>query len=82
MCEKTDRKEFGGEAIHVGDCYVWAEIYYLDSPTDYREYISSQVSQRSTEIGTEFVTLDKPWFSFSDRMRGVARSLCCSLIFL
>ncbi len=24
---------------HIGDCYVWAEIYYLDSPTDYREYL-------------------------------------------
>jgi len=23
--------------MHVGDCYVWSEIYYLDSPTDYRE---------------------------------------------
>jgi len=29
----------GGEGVHIGDCYVWAEIYYLDSPTDYREYL-------------------------------------------
>jgi len=27
----------GGHPMHVGDCYVWSEIYYLDSPTDYRE---------------------------------------------
>ena len=54
----TDRTEIRGEAIHVGDCYVWAEIYYLDSPTDYREYISNHVSQPSTATGEEFITLD------------------------
>src|SRR4051794_8098908 len=27
----------GGRVIHVNDCYIWSEIYYLDSPTDYRE---------------------------------------------
>jgi hypothetical protein len=39
-----DRKEIRGEAIHLGDCYVRAEIYHLDSPTDYREYIANDVS--------------------------------------
>jgi len=29
----------GGCPIHVKDCYIWSEIYYLDSPTDYREYL-------------------------------------------
>ena len=33
-CEET-----GGEGIHVRDCYVWMEIYDLDSPSDYREYL-------------------------------------------
>lgn len=28
-----------GTSFHIGDCYVWAEIFYLDSPTDYREYL-------------------------------------------
>jgi len=32
-------KQIGGEAIHIRDCYVWAEIYYLDSKTDYHEYL-------------------------------------------
>jgi hypothetical protein len=32
-------KQIGGEAVHIRDCYVWAEIYYLDSKTDYREYL-------------------------------------------
>ena len=39
MANTTQRKEIGGEGIHVRDCYVWAEIYYLDSPSDYREYL-------------------------------------------
>jgi hypothetical protein len=71
MRETTDRKEIGGEAIHVGDCYVWAEIYYLDSPTDYREYISNHASQARRGIGAEFITLDNPWFS----SRAVAKFL-------
>ena len=29
----------GCQEFHVGDVHVWTEIYYLDSPTDYREYI-------------------------------------------
>jgi hypothetical protein len=33
------KKEIGGDAFYVGDCYVWSAIYYLDSPTDYREYL-------------------------------------------
>jgi hypothetical protein len=32
-------KQIGGEPAHIRDCYVWAEIYYLDSMTDYREYL-------------------------------------------
>ena len=29
----------GGTPFHVSDCQIWAEIYYLDSPTDYREFL-------------------------------------------
>jgi hypothetical protein len=35
-------KKIGGEAVHIRDCYVWAEIYYLDSKTDYREYLTER----------------------------------------
>jgi hypothetical protein len=33
----TPDKKLGGYSVHVGDCYIWSAIYYLDSPTDYRE---------------------------------------------
>ena len=32
-------KQIGGECFHGRDCYVWAEISYLDSSTDYREFL-------------------------------------------
>jgi hypothetical protein len=45
--------------VHIRDCYVWAEIYYLDSPTDFREYLplhaSKQVNRGSDN---EIVFLD------------------------
>ena len=39
MANTLPRKEISGEGIHVRDCYVWTEISYLDSPSDYREYL-------------------------------------------
>ena len=39
MRESPYERQSGGVSVHVKDCYVWAEIQYLDSPTDYREYI-------------------------------------------
>ena len=37
MANTIPREETGGEGIHVRDCYVWTEISYLDSPSDFRE---------------------------------------------
>lgn len=39
MADPVEHRDVAGTAFHVRDCYVWAEIYYLDSPTDYREYL-------------------------------------------
>src|SRR5262249_24604079 len=33
------RNAVRGSSFHIHDCYVWSEIYYLDSATDYREYL-------------------------------------------
>jgi len=50
-------KQIGGEPVHIRDCYVWAEIYYLDSMTDYREFIP----ERSYSLPeSELVMLDSP----------------------
>jgi hypothetical protein len=51
-------KQFGGKPIQVRDCYVWAEIYYLDSPTDYREYLPEYSYWASTLGEADLVLLD------------------------
>ena len=51
-------KEIGGQPVHVRDCYVWAEICYLDSPTNYREYLPSRPVDPSTVYRDDLVMLD------------------------
>ena len=60
MREATGSKEFGGESIYVSDCYVWKEIYYLDSQTCYRESILIHASQGARTCA-EFIALDNQW---------------------
>lgn len=50
--------EVGGDSFHVRDCYVWAEIYYLDSDTDYREYLPSNAAAQPRLIGDDLIMLD------------------------
>ena len=51
-------KGLGRRDFHVGDCYVWAEIHYLDSATDYREYLPRHVGQPRQAKGDDLVMLD------------------------
>ena len=39
MPNKAELEQDGGSEFRVGDAYVWAEIHYLNSSTDYREYL-------------------------------------------
>ena len=41
----------------MGDCYVWAEIYYLDSATNYRECLPGG-RPMSVNPGNELIMLD------------------------
>lgn len=50
MGKFVKKQHAGGTAFHVSDCRVWAEIDYLDSPTDYREYLPGTQPRRN--IGT------------------------------
>jgi hypothetical protein len=52
-----EERWIGGNGSHAGDCYVWAEINYLDSPTDYREFLPSSAPSPMPPIG-ELVMLD------------------------
>jgi len=42
--------------IHTGDCYVWSEIYYLDSSNDYREFLPR--AEKDNPQDDDFVCLD------------------------
>ena len=35
MANRAQTERDGGHEFHVADSYIWAEIYYLDSATDY-----------------------------------------------
>jgi hypothetical protein len=65
MRQIIQQERIGGTAAHVADCLVWAEIYYLDSPTDYREYLPNHPPQ-PVRIDSQLVMLDpgvpKPTF--------------------
>ena len=66
--------KLGGEAFHIRDCHVWAEIQYLDSPTDYREYLPQGTTSSSARIDSELVITDP-------RLTNWTTSLVCLLTF-
>lgn len=58
-------RRIGGTAVHIGDAYIWAQINYLDSPTDYREYLPTTTAR--PWANDDLVLLDDinctPWFA-------------------
>jgi hypothetical protein len=44
MSSQTHRDQVGGASFHVGDCYIWAAIHYLDSVSDYKECLPCRMS--------------------------------------
>jgi hypothetical protein len=46
---RNDIKETRAALSFVPDAYVWSEILYLDSATDYREYISAPAMSTSRD---------------------------------
>src|SRR5437588_13056109 len=53
-----NRSRIGGREFHIPDCHVWAEIYYLDSPTDYREYLTGNMTREGRAGGQPMILLD------------------------
>ena len=45
-------------SFRVGDCFIWTEIHYLDSATDYRECLPEPSLQRVPEVVDDLVMLD------------------------
>jgi len=51
MTYPVDHHRITGRTFHVGDCYIWAEINYLDSPTNYREYLPQSCRESRRPAG-------------------------------
>jgi hypothetical protein len=64
MGKFAKKQHAGGVPLHVGDCRVWAEINYLDSPTDYRECLPAARDMRT----------NAPWGPSGDSRRSQQRS--------
>jgi hypothetical protein len=59
MRKQPSRGEtIGGSAVRLDDCHVWAAISYLDSPTDYREYLPYVMPERPAPSGSELRMLE------------------------
>jgi hypothetical protein len=53
-----------GATSYIGDCYVWAEIYYLDSTSDYREFLTQQ--SQSELVMLDDITPSPLWVVFNN----------------
>ena len=53
--QETNQPRNRKHAISVYDLRVWGEINYLDSGTDYREYLLQPSSRSSGSVGLEFL---------------------------
>jgi hypothetical protein len=58
MGNATNHPRIGGESVRIGDCWVWVEIRYLDSPTDYRESLPQNTVHPRQTLGDDLVMLD------------------------
>jgi len=48
MAIGPQQEQIAAASYRVGDAYVWFAIHYLDSPTDFREYLPA--SGRTSSI--------------------------------
>ena len=76
MGKLADHQRMGGEGVYIGDCYVWAEIYYLNSTSDYREYLPQDGADGPRSISHDnWIPLE-----FSERAPGRGAQPSWSLI--
>lgn len=58
MGDPTNHPRIGGDSVRIGDCCIWAEIRYLDSPTYYREYLPPNTIHPRQTLDHDLVMLD------------------------
>jgi hypothetical protein len=80
METRPGKQQIGGSTVHVGDCYIWAAISYLDSPTDYRECLPHR--RRAVRSEDELVILDERAHWLWARPGAVMIFTCLTYMFL
>jgi hypothetical protein len=68
---RNDIKEARAALSFATDAYVWSEILYLDSATDYREYISAPAKSSSRDEMT--IQDDESCWPSSTQWRSIAK---------
>jgi len=81
METRPGKEQIGGSAVHVGDCYIWAAISYLDSPTDYRECLPYR-RRRTLLSDNQLVMLDEKAHSLWAKPAAVTISAFLTSMFL
>lgn len=81
MANSHDRNK--GAHFQIQGCQLWAEIDYLDSPTDYRECLQESMSPPRSAPQSELILLDGhtlPWKISAERSRLLWVGLSLTLI--
>jgi len=78
MSNVTRLTKMGDESVHIFDRHVWAETYYLDSPTEYRELLP--VASQSRIVGAVVMVDDEPIFSRLKKWREGLQASIMNLI--
>ena len=66
MDNNAGERKIGGTIVKIGDCRIWAEINYLDSPTDYREYLPNYGLTNQDGNKADLIMLDQPVAFFNN----------------
>jgi hypothetical protein len=82
MDNLADHQRIGGESVQISDCWVWAEINYLDSPTDYREYLPQNCARSGTIPANDAIVLGSCVFPQRSKVRQWSHCLILLFIFL
>jgi hypothetical protein len=83
MKNPAETRDIDGAGFHIRDCYVWAEIWYLDSPTSYRECLPEN-GHTQARRDDDFILLDSRGPRDRTRLSSlmVAAFICFSLAFM
>jgi hypothetical protein len=79
--KESNQSQNGKHSITVYDLRVWSEIDYLDSATDYREYLTPPAPQTGAEQELEFLD-DQTGFPWSILVKLVSLGVAVFIILL